>query len=158
MRVGIGYDVHPLVAGRKLVLGGVEIPGPKGLSGHSDGDVLIHAVSDAVLGAMCEDDIGVHFPDTDETIRGIDSREILHHVMKIARNKGFTVSNVDVVVAAQEPRIHPVRHAIRESLAGILGIDLERVSVKGKTTEGLGFVGRREGIAVYAVALLQEEP
>jgi len=156
MRIGVGYDVHQLVEGRRLFLGGIEIPFHKGLLGHSDGDVLIHAICDAVLGAINEGDIGTHFPDTDNSIKGIESTKILLHVTDLARKKGYTVVNIDAVVAAQEPKIAPIRDAMRRSIAGIIGISDDRISIKGKTTEGLGFVGRREGIEVYAVALLDE--
>jgi 2-C-methyl-D-erythritol 2,4-cyclodiphosphate synthase len=156
MRVGIGYDVHPLVEGRKLFLGGIEIPYSKGLSGHSDGDVLIHAICDAILGAISEGDIGVHFPDSDESIRGINSIKILSYVMELVKKKGFKVVNIDAVIAAEEPKIHPHRELIRKNIAKILNVDIDRVGIKGKTKEGLGFVGKKEGIEVYAVALLEE--
>jgi 2-C-methyl-D-erythritol 2,4-cyclodiphosphate synthase len=156
MRIGVGYDVHQLVEGRRLFLGGIEIPFHKGLLGHSDGDVLIHAICDAVLGAINEGDIGTHFPDTDNSIKGIESTKILLNVTDLARKKGYTVVNIDAVVAAQEPKIAPIRDAMRRSIAGIIGISDDRISIKGKTTEGLGFVGRREGIEVYAVALLDK--
>jgi len=156
MRVGIGYDVHPLVEGRKLFLGGIEIPYNKGLLGHSDGDVLIHAICDAILGAISEGDIGVHFPDSDESIRGINSIKILSYVMELVKKKGFKVVNIDAVIAAEEPKIHPHRELIRKNIAKILNVDIDRVGIKGKTKEGLGFVGKKEGIEVYAVALLEE--
>ncbi|MGB4222647.1 MAG: 2-C-methyl-D-erythritol 2,4-cyclodiphosphate synthase [Syntrophorhabdus sp.] len=156
MRVGVGYDVHRLVEGRKLFLGGIEIPFHKGLLGHSDGDVLIHAICDAILGAISEGDIGTHFPDTDSSTKGIESVKILRHVIGLASKKGFTVVNVDAVVAAQEPKIAPVRDAMRKSMAAILGTGEDRISIKGKTTEDLGFVGRGEGIEVYAVVLLEK--
>ena len=156
MRVGIGYDVHRLVEGRKLFLGGVEIPFHKGLLGHSDGDVLIHAICDAILGAISAGDIGVHFPDSDTSIEGIRSTKILARVAGIVREKGCAVVNIDTVVAAQEPKIAPLRDKMRESIAAIIGIDVDKIGIKGKTTEGLGFAGRKEGIEVYAVALLEE--
>jgi 2-C-methyl-D-erythritol 2,4-cyclodiphosphate synthase len=156
MRVGIGYDVHQLVEGRKLFLGGIEIPFHKGLLGHSDGDVLIHAICDAILGAIGEGDIGTHFPDSDQSIKGIESARILAHVSSLARKNGYTVVNIDAVVAAQEPKIAPLRDTMRKSLAATIGISVDRISIKGKTTEGLGFVGKKEGIEVYAVALLDE--
>lgn len=156
MRVGIGYDVHPLVEGRKLFLGGIEIPYSKGLLGHSDGDVLIHAICDAILGAISEGDIGVHFPDSDESIRGINSIKILSYVMELVKKKGFKVVNIDAVIAAEEPKIHPHRELIRKNIAKILNVDIDMVGIKGKTKEGLGFVGKKEGIEVYAVALLEE--
>ncbi|HPW36333.1 MAG TPA: 2-C-methyl-D-erythritol 2,4-cyclodiphosphate synthase [Syntrophorhabdus sp.] len=156
MRVGVGYDAHRLVEGRKLFLGGIEIPFHKGLLGHSDGDVLIHAICDAILGAISEGDIGTHFPDTDSSTKGIESVKILRHVIGLASKKGFAVVNVDAVVAAQEPKIAPVRDAMRKSMAAILGTGEDRISIKGKTTEDLGFVGRGEGIEVYAVVLLEK--
>ena len=156
MRVGVGYDVHQLVEGRKLFLGGIEIPFHKGLLGHSDGDVLIHAICDALLGAIGEGDIGTHFPDSDNSIKGIESVKILHHVIDLVHKKGYTIVNIDAVVAAQEPKIAPIRDAMRKNIAAIVGIGDDRISVKGKTTEGLGFVGKKEGIEVYAVALLEE--
>lgn len=158
MRIGIGYDVHPLVKNRKLFLGGIEIPHTKGLAGHSDGDVLIHAICDALLGAVAEDDIGTHFPDTDMTLKNIASGKILARIVVIVKNKGFRIANVDAVVAAEEPKIAPYRPAIRANLAAIMGISQEQVMVKGKTTEGLGFVGRKEGIEVYATALVEQIP
>lgn len=156
MRVGIGFDVHRLTGGRRLVLGGIEIPFEKGLLGHSDGDVLLHAISDAILGAVSEDDIGAHFPDSDKDIEGIDSALILERVSGIARDRGYRVVNVDSVVVARMPKIAPYREAMKQRIAGILSIDAGMVGVKGKTTEGLGFTGRGEGIAVHAVVLLQE--
>lgn len=156
MRIGIGYDVHQLVEGRRFFLGGVEVPFHKGLLGHSDGDVLIHAICDAVLGAIGEGDIGTHFPDSDTSIEGIESTKILAYTINLALKKGYTVVNIDAVVAAQEPKIAPIRDTMREGLAAIMGINIDRISIKGKTTEGLGFVGKQEGIEVYAVALLEE--
>jgi 2-C-methyl-D-erythritol 2,4-cyclodiphosphate synthase len=157
MRVGIGYDVHPLIEGRRLFIGGIELPSSEGLLGHSDGDVLIHAICDAILGAISEGDIGVHFPDSDESIRDIRSVKILSFVVELIKKKGFRVVNIDAVIAAEEPKIHPHREMIRNNIAKILNVDIGRVSIKGKTTEGLGFVGRREGIEAYAVALLEEQ-
>lgn len=156
MRVGIGFDVHRLTGGRRLVLGGIEIPFEKGLLGHSDGDVLLHAISDAILGALSEDDIGVHFPDSDKDIEGIDSALILERASGIARDRGYRVVNVDSVVVARMPKIAPYREAMKQRIAGILSVDAGMVGVKGKTTEGLGFTGRGEGIAVHAVVLLEE--
>ena len=158
MRIGIGYDVHPLVKDRKLFLGGIEIPHSKGLAGHSDADVLIHAICDALLGAVAEGDIGTHFPDTDMTLKDIASEKILAKIMVLVENKGFRIANIDAVVAAAEPKIAPHRAAIRANLARIMAISEEQVMVKGKTTEGLGFVGRKEGIEVYATALLEQIP
>ena len=156
MRVGIGYDVHRLVDGRDLFLGGVKIPFSKGLLGHSDGDVLIHAICDAILGAMSEGDIGVHFPDTDKTTEGIRSIEILSHVGRLVIDKGFRIVNIDAVVVAEEPKISPHRERMKETIADLLGVDKSAVGIKGKTTEGLGFSGRREGIEAHAVALLEK--
>ena len=156
MRTGIGYDVHRLVEGRKLFLGGIEIPFHKGLLGHSDGDVLIHAICDAILGAIGAGDIGVHFPDNDKAIEGIESSRILTYVVGLSRTGGFRIVNIDAVVAAQVPKIAPLRDRMRETMATLMDIDADRISIKGKTTEGLGFVGTGEGIAVHAVALLEE--
>lgn len=156
MRIGIGYDVHRLVEGRRLFLGGVEVPFDKGLLGHSDGDVLIHAISDAILGAISEGDIGIHFPDSDESIKGIESVKILTHVRELARKKGYNIVNIDAVIITEEPKVSLYRERIKARLAEILEIDIASVSVKGKTTEGLGFTGRKEGIAVQAVALLEK--
>jgi len=156
MRVGIGFDVHRLTGGRRLILGGIEIPFEKGLLGHSDGDVLLHAISDAILGAVSEDDIGVHFPDSDKDTEGIDSALILERISGIARDRGYRVVNVDSVVVAQTPKIAPYRDAMKQRIAGILSIDAGMVGVKGKTTEGLGFTGRGEGVAAHAVVLLEE--
>lgn len=154
MRIGTGFDVHRLTDGRRLVLGGVEIPFGKGLLGHSDGDVLLHAISDAILGALSEGDIGVHFPDTDRDIEGIDSAVILARVSAIARERGYRVVNVDSVVVAEAPKIAPYREAMRERIAGLLSIDAGMVGLKGKTTEGLGLTGRGEGIAAHVVVLM----
>jgi len=156
MRIGIGYDVHRLVEGRRLFLGGLEVPFCKGLLGHSDGDVLIHAICDAILGAISEGDIGVHFPDSDESIKGIESVKILTYVRELAKKKGYRIVNIDSVIIAEEPKISPYREKIRQRLVEILEIDIGSVSIKGKTTEGLGFTGREEGIAVQAVALLEK--
>jgi 2-C-methyl-D-erythritol 2,4-cyclodiphosphate synthase len=156
MKIGIGYDVHRLVEGRRLFLGGIEIPFDKGLLGHSDGDVLIHAICDAILGAISEGDIGVHFPDSDENIKGIESVKILSYTRELATKKGYKIVNIDAVIIAEEPKVSPYREKIKASLAEILETDITSVSVKGKTTEGLGFIGRKEGIAVQAVALLEK--
>lgn len=156
MRIGLGYDVHRLVEGRKLYLGGLELSFHKGLLGHSDGDVLIHAISDAILGALGAGDIGTYFPDSDPSTEGIESSKILLRVVDLARQKGYRIVHIDTVVAAFEPKIAPVREKLRTNLARILGITEDRIGIKGKTTEGLGFVGREEGIEVFAVALLEE--
>lgn len=154
MRVGCGYDVHQLVEGRKLFLGGVEIPHTKGLLGHSDADVLLHALMDALLGAVALGDIGKHFPDTDPQYKGISSVKLLEHVKKLIGDHGFTVGNVDVTVMAQKPKIASYIPQMRACIAETLGIGIERVNVKGTTTEKLGFVGREEGIAAEAVCIL----
>jgi 2-C-methyl-D-erythritol 2,4-cyclodiphosphate synthase len=155
MRVGFGYDAHAFIEGRTLFLGGLAIPHERGLLGHSDGDCLLHAVSDAILGAAGLADIGVHFPNTDKGIAGIESGRILARAAELAREKGFDIVNIDAVVVAEEPKIQPHREAMRRAIAAILGIDPTRVNVKGKTTEGLGFAGKREGIESYAVCLLE---
>lgn len=153
-RVGQGYDVHALVPGRKLILGGVTIPHSAGLLGHSDADALLHAITDAVLGAAGLGDIGRMFPDTDERWKGADSRMLLRGAVEAVRAAGWRVGNVDGTVIAQAPRISPHVPAMRENIAADLGIAADRVNVKGKTTERLGFAGRGEGVAAEAVALL----
>ncbi len=153
-RVGQGYDVHALVPGRKLILGGVTIPHAMGLLGHSDADALLHAITDAILGAAGLGDIGRMFPDTDERWKGADSRVLLRGAVDAVRAAGWRVGNVDSTVIAQAPRISPHVSAMRENIAADLGIVADRVNVKGKTTERLGFTGRGEGIAAEAVALL----
>ncbi|GFO58550.1 2-C-methyl-D-erythritol 2,4-cyclodiphosphate synthase [Geomonas limicola] len=157
MRIGHGYDVHRLVAGRKLILGGVDVPYTKGLLGHSDADVLLHALSDAILGAIGEGDIGKHFPDTDPAYKGADSLKLLRHVMALADAKGYRIGNVDVTVVAQRPKLAGYIPQMRVNIARTLSCDEERVNVKATTTEELGFAGRGEGIASYAVALLENK-
>jgi len=156
MRIGHGYDVHAFKEGCRLVLGGVEIAHPKGLAAHSDGDVLIHALCDALLGAAALGDIGRHFPDNDPTYAGIDSRVLLRRVVALIMERGLRVGNVDVTVVAQAPRLGPHIEAMRVNLATDLQVDVDRVNVKATTTERLGFAGREEGIAAHAVALLVE--
>lgn len=156
MRIGQGFDAHALVAGRKLVIGGVEIPYEKGLAGHSDADVLIHAVCDALLGAAGVGDMGAHFPDTDARFQGIDSRKLLREVARLLAGKQFRVVNVDATVIAQAPKLAPHIAAMRANLASDLGVAPDAVNVKAKTTERLGFVGRGEGIAAEAIALLED--
>lgn len=158
MRIGHGYDVHKLAEGRRLVLGGVDIPHEKGLLGHSDADVLTHAVMDALLGALALGDIGQHFPDTDPRYEGADSLVLLGHVTALLRELGFQVGNVDATVLAQAPKLAPHIPAMRENLARAMGADVSQVSVKATTEEGLGFTGRKEGIAAHAVALLLKNP
>ena len=157
MRIGNGYDVHTLTEGRKLILGGVEIPFDKGLLGHSDADVIVHSIMDAMLGALALGDIGKHFPDTSNEFKGIDSKILLARVMELIRNEGWDVANVDVTIAMQKPKLAPYIIQMRECMAGVMGIPASCVSVKATTTEKLGFVGRSEGCEVYAVALLRRE-
>jgi len=154
MRVGCGWDVHQIVPGRALVLGGVTIPWDRGLLGHSDADVLLHAILDAVLGATGLGDIGQWFPDHDPAYKGIASRELAHRVMRSPQLAGWRLVNLDCVLLAQAPKIAPYREAIRSSLAELFGVPPERVSVKATTTERLGFAGREEGMAAQAVVLL----
>ena len=154
MRIGFGYDVHRLVEGRPLILGGVTIPHETGLDGHSDADVLAHAITDALLGALALGDLGAHFPDTDERWRGADSLALLRAVVEVVRENGYRVGNVDATVALQRPKLRPHVEAMRESLAPALGVGVGDVSVKATTTERLGFAGREEGAECYAVALL----
>lgn len=156
MRIGQGYDVHRLVEGRRLILGGVEISYEKGLLGHSDADVLTHALMDALLGACALGDIGHLFPDTDPAYKGVDSLHLLDEVVQLMKRKDFFVENVDVTVIAQAPKLAPYVMKMRENLAERLGIGLDRVSVKATTEEHLGFTGRGEGIAAQAVCLVEE--
>ena len=156
MRIGHGYDVHRLTEGRKLILGGVEVPYTLGLLGHSDADVLTHAVMDALLGAAGLWDIGHAFPDTDPAYEGISSLVLLQRVMEMLRGQGLTVGNVDATILAQRPKLSPFIPQMREKLAGIMGIRPDRVNVKATTEEGLGFTGAGEGIAAHAVVLLEE--
>lgn len=157
IRIGQGFDVHQLVEGRKLIIGGVEIPYEKGLLGHSDADVLLHTIADAVLGALGLGDIGKHFPDTDEAFKGADSQVLLRHVWKLARERGYTLGNVDATIMAQKPKMAPYIEEMRLSIANCLEADVAQVNVKATTTEKLGFTGRGEGIAAMAVVLLQRE-
>jgi 2-C-methyl-D-erythritol 2,4-cyclodiphosphate synthase len=154
MRIGQGFDTHALVAGRKLIIGGVEIPHDKGLEGHSDADVLIHAVCDALLGAAGLGDIGGHFPDSDARYKGIDSRKLLREVAQLLAKNRLRVANVDATIIAQAPKMAPHVAAMRANLASDLGVAPGLVNIKAKTTEKLGFVGRGEGIAAEAIALL----
>ena len=155
MRIGHGYDVHRLVPGRDLVLGGVHIPYERGLLGHSDADVLLHAVMDALLGAAGMRDIGLHFPDTDPAYKGADSIELLRQVNGLIRAEGYQLGNLDVTVAAQRPKLAPHIPAMRRNIAEALGVPVENISVKATTEEKLGFTGEGLGIAAHAVALLQ---
>lgn len=151
IRFGMGYDVHKLVEGRKLILGGVEVPHTLGLLGHSDADVLLHAIADALLGAAALGDIGRHFPDTDEAYKGISSMLLLKHVKDLLQKKGYTANNIDATIVAQKPKLAGFIEAMNQNIAKVLDIDLDCVNVKATTTEGLGFAGTQEGIASYAV-------
>jgi 2-C-methyl-D-erythritol 2,4-cyclodiphosphate synthase len=155
-RVGTGYDLHRLVEGRRLVLGGVEVPWERGALGHSDADVVCHAATDAILGAACLGDIGHHFPDTDAAWKDASSIELLRHAAGLVRQAGFKVVNVDVVVVLERPRIAPLLDRIRERLAVVLGVSADCVSVKGKTNEGVDAIGRGEAIAAHAIAMLMQ--
>ncbi len=153
-RIGMGYDVHQLVADRQLWLGGVLIPHTHGLLGHSDADVLIHAICDALLGAANMRDIGYHFPDTAGEYAGIDSKILLSRVIDLIATKGYKVGNIDATICAQQPKLNPHIPAMQQTLAKVMGIDVDCVSIKATTTEHLGFTGREEGISAYAVALI----
>lgn len=154
MRIGHGYDVHRLVEGRKLIMGGVEIPWEKGLLGHSDADVLLHAISDAILGAVGEGDIGKHFPDTDPAFKGADSLKLLEHVGELADGLGYTLGNLDATIIAQKPKMAPHIATMRENIARVLKTSVGQVNVKATTEEGLGFTGTGEGISAHAVVLM----
>ena len=151
-RFGIGYDVHRLVEGRKLILGGVDVPYEKGLLGHSDADVLLHAISDALLGAAALGDIGKHFPDTDERFKGADSGKLLAEVARLVRAEGYAIGNVDASIVAQAPKLQPYIPQMRDNIARILGIAAGDVNVKATTEEQLGFTGSGEGMSAYAIA------
>ena len=155
MRVGTGYDVHALVAGRALVLGGVTIPHAKGLAGHSDADVLLHAIADALLGALALGDLGRHFPDTDPKWKGADSRKLLRRIVALMTERGYAIGNVDATIIAQAPKLAPHVPAMRANVAADLRCDIDRISIKATTTEKLGYTGRVEGIAAQAVVLLE---
>jgi 2-C-methyl-D-erythritol 2,4-cyclodiphosphate synthase len=157
MRIGNGYDVHRLTENRKLILGGVEIPFEKGLLGHSDADVLIHAIMDALLGALALGDIGKHFPDNDESYKGISSILLLEKVMEIIKKEGYQIGNIDAVIVAQKPKLAPFIEKMRENIAKACGTELNQISIKATTEEGLGFTGNGEGISSYAVTLLINE-
>lgn len=156
MRIGLGYDIHRLIEGRKLFLGGVEIPYVKGLDGYSDADVLLHAICDAILGAMGKDDIGIHFPNDDPQFKGISSLELLHKVAALAEKSGFKIINVDSTLILEEPKILPFKARMKKTLASVLGIDGDRINIKATTQEGVGAIGRGEAIAAYAVASVEE--
>ncbi len=154
MRFGIGYDTHPLVPGRRLMLGGVEIPFSKGLRGHSDADVLVHAICDALLGALAQGDMGTHFPDTDPQYKGASSLELLRRVVALMEEKGFQPVNLDTTIVCQEPRLAPFMSEMVRKIAGVLKVTEESVNVKATSPEGLGSIGKGEGIEAYAVVSL----
>ena len=154
IRIGTGYDVHRLVEGRKLILGGVDVPHSMGLDGHSDADALVHALCDALLGALGAGDIGAYFPDTDPKWKGSSSLLLLKEVMRMCREKGFELANVDSVIVAQKPKLAPYLPEMEKNIASTMDIETDRINIKATTTEKLGFAGREEGIAAYAVALL----
>ncbi|MEI6563384.1 MAG: 2-C-methyl-D-erythritol 2,4-cyclodiphosphate synthase [bacterium] len=156
IRTGIGFDIHRFATGRKLILGGIEIPHSEGLDGHSDADVLCHALADALLGAIADGDIGQHFPNTDPRWKNADSVELLRHVVGRVVAKGLRVVNVDCVITAEKPKVMPYAQRMRERLAPVLGVGLDGVSIKATTMEGLGSIGRGEGIAVMAVATVEK--
>ncbi len=155
MRVGHGFDAHRLVEGRKLILGGVDVPHDRGALGHSDADVLAHAIGDALLGAAALGDLGGHFPDTDERWKNADSLELLHHCAAEVYRAGFRIENLDATIVVQQPKLAPYVMRMRENIAGRLGLSLRQVSVKAKTSEGMGYTGDGSGIAAFAVTLLE---
>jgi 2-C-methyl-D-erythritol 2,4-cyclodiphosphate synthase len=157
VRIGFGYDSHRLVAGKKLILGGVEIPHDKGLAGHSDADVLLHAIGDAILGAVGEGDIGNHFPDTDPAYKDMSSLELLRRIKDIANKKGYQVHNVDTTIVLEKPKLASYIPEMKSNIANILGGPADHINVKAKTNEGMGFVGRLEGTAVFAVCIVEEK-
>lgn len=156
MRIGHGYDVHRLVEGRKLIMGGVTIPWEKGLLGHSDADVLLHAIADAILGALGLGDIGKHFPDTDPAYQGADSMKLLEHVVSLAHSRGWQVGNLDATIIAQRPKMAPHIPAMRSGISSVLAVSEDLINVKATTEEGLGFSGRGEGISAHAVVLMKQ--
>ena len=155
MRIGHGYDVHKLVPERKLILGGVEIPYSLGLLGHSDADVLLHAITDSLLGAACLGDIGTHFPDSDEKYEGISSIKLLKNVCTMLREKNYEIQNIDSTIIAQKPKLSPYILDMRKNISNACGIDIEKINVKATTEEGLGFTGNLEGISVHAVCIIE---
>ena len=156
MRIGHGYDVHKLVEGRKLILGGIEVPHTLGLLGHSDADVLSHAIMDSILGAAALGDIGQHFPDNDDRYLGADSTELLRHVMELIREKGYRIGNLDATIIAQKPKLMSYLPQMRKKLAEVMEISEDRLNLKATTEEHLGFTGRQEGISAHCVCLLEE--
>ena len=157
MRIGLGYDVHKLVEGRHLIIGGVNIPYEKGLFGHSDADVLIHAIMDSMLGALALGDIGKYFPDTDEKYRGSDSMELLKYVNNLINEKGYEVNNIDSIIIAQSPKMAPYIEQMRKNIAQILNTHTNNISIKATTEEGLGFTGQKQGISAQSICLLNEK-
>lgn len=157
MRIGTGYDIHRLVEERKLILCGIEIPYVKGLISYTDGDVVLHAVADAILGALAIGDIGKHFPNSDAKYKGASSRDIIKEVVGILAKSNYVIGNIDTTIVAEEPKIHPFRDKMRESLAGLFGVSLDKINIKATTNEGVGALGRGDAIAAYAVVLLEEK-
>lgn len=157
MRIGLGYDVHKLVEGRPLIMGGVNIPHEKGLLGHSDADVLIHAIMDGMLGALALGDIGKHFPDTDEEYKGADSMKLLKCVNDLINEKGYVVNNIDSIIIAQSPKMAPYIQSMRKNIADVLNTSIDNISVKATTEEGLGFTGTKQGISAQSICLLNKK-
>jgi 2-C-methyl-D-erythritol 2,4-cyclodiphosphate synthase len=158
-RIGFGYDAHRLVEGRDLILGGVKIPHEKGLLGHSDADVLIHAIVDAIIGALARGDIGQHFPDTDPSLKGVDSFVMLKAVMEWVKEEGLTVNNLDTTIVAQKPRLAPYIATMQEKISGVLDVGTRQINIKAKTGEGMGFCGREEGMEAFAIiSLVKKNP
>ncbi len=156
IRVGLGYDVHQFAAERKLYLGGIEIPGSQGLKGHSDADVLLHAITDALLGALALGDIGTHFPDTDDAYKDADSKILLEKSYQFVRREGYELVNLDATIIAEKPKLQPYVDGIRKSIADVLGCNVNTISIKATTSEKMGFVGREEGVAVHAIVLVKK--
>ena len=154
MRIGLGYDVHKLTEDRKLIIGGVEIPHDKGLLGHSDADVLIHAIMDSILGALALGDIGKHFPDTDEEYKGADSMKLLEHVYNLITSKGYKIGNIDSTIIAQSPKMAPYIESMRSNISKVLNTDIDNINIKATTEEGLGFTGAKQGIASQSICLV----
>ena len=157
MRIGLGYDVHKLVENRPLIIGGVNIPHEKGLFGHSDADVLVHAIMDGMLGALALGDIGKHFPDTDEKYKGADSMKLLKCVNDLVNEKGYVINNIDSIIIAQSPKMAPYIEKMRKNIAQVLNTDIENISVKATTEEGLGFTGTKQGISAQSICLLNKK-
>lgn len=157
MRIGLGYDVHKLVEGRPLIIGGVNVPHEKGLLGHSDADVLIHAIMDGMLGALALGDIGKHFPDTDEKYKGVDSMKLLECVNHLINEKGYEINNIDSIIVAQSPKMAPHIEQMRRNIATVLNTDIDNISVKATTEEGLGFTGEKQGISSQSICLLNKK-